>query len=187
MTQCRAKVALTLIICLWGYQVFAQDKFIDKNGIVIFEASEELFEEVKAINTTTTAIFDAQTNEMASLALVRAFQFKNSLMQEHFNESYAESEQFPKAIFRGVLLNFDLDALQPEGENVELEGTIGFHGRKREIKTIVKAQRIDDVLSILGSFTVFPSDFDIKIPRIVRNKIAKEVQVKFDFKLERKL
>ena len=187
MIQCAARVALTLIISLWCCQVFAQDKFVDKNGIVIFEASEELFEEVKAINTTATAVFDAQTNKMASLALVRAFQFKNSLMQEHFNESYAESDQFPKAIFRGALLNFDLAELEPEGENVQLEGIIDFHGRMKEIKTIVKAQRMDDVLSILGSFTVSPLDFDIEIPRIVRNKIAKEVEVKFDFKLERKL
>ncbi|TMU55633.1 YceI family protein [Flagellimonas algicola] len=186
MVQRMAKISLVLILFLWNYQGVAQDQFIDRNGVVIFEASEELFEEVKAINSTATAVYDAETNELASLTLVRAFEFKNSLMQEHFNESYAESDQFPKAIFRGALKNFDLVGLPSAGGEVQLEGTLDFHGKVKKIQTVVNAQLVNDVLSLLGNFTVSPADFDIEIPRIVRNQIAKEVQVKFDFKLKRK-
>jgi len=186
MAQNMAKILFASILFLWSFQGLAQDKFIDRNGVVIFEASEELFEEVKAINSTATAVFDSKTNELASLALVRAFEFKNSLMQEHFNENYAESDQFPKAIFRGILKNLDLAGLPPSGKKVQLEGTIDFHGKVKEIQIMVNAQLVNDVLSLLGNFTVTPADFDIEIPRIVRNQIAKQVEVKFDFKLKKK-
>ncbi|WP_420604064.1 YceI family protein [Flagellimonas sp.] len=179
-------VAGCLVVWLGALQLHAQTKFIDKNGIVIFEASEELFEEVKATNETATVIFDAKNNQIASLVLVQGFQFKNSLMQEHFNENYAESDIYPKAKFTGQLQDFDLERLGADMMHVKLKGTLSFHGRDKEVSTTVQMQRIKDVLQMIGSFTVLPADFDIKIPKIVRNKIAKEVQVKIDFKLSKK-
>jgi hypothetical protein len=38
-------------------------------------------------------------------------------------------------------------------------------------------------MAIKGSFIVLPVDFNIEIPKIVENKIAKKVLVKLDFKL----
>ncbi|HET8735966.1 MAG TPA: hypothetical protein VFM69_05180, partial [Pricia sp.] len=35
-----------------------QDRYLDKKGVIVFEASEELFEEVKAKSESVTAIFD---------------------------------------------------------------------------------------------------------------------------------
>lgn len=179
-------VLVFVLVFLGLMSVNAQEKYIDKNGIIIFEASEKLFEEVKATNETVTTIFDAQTNEIASLALVKAFRFKNALMQEHFNENYAESDSYPKAIFKGKLVNFKLEELQSENSQVDLKGKLSFHGKDKEIETVVTVQRAGDKLAILGDFIVTPADFDIKIPKIVRNKIAKEVQVKIDFKLAKK-
>ena len=38
------------------YKAWAQEKYLDKNGVLIFEASEKVFEEVKAVNKATTVI-----------------------------------------------------------------------------------------------------------------------------------
>lgn len=164
----------------------AQEKFIDKNGVVVFEASEELFEEVKAKNESVTTIFDADTNQIASLALIKGFRFKNSLMQEHFNENYIESDIYPKATFRGELKDFEFDNLNENAKQVEIQGILEVRGKQKEISTQAVIQKIGDVISITGSFIVTPGDFDIHIPKIVRNKIAKEVLVKIDFKLTKK-
>ena len=43
-------------------------------------------------------------NNSAALALVKGFRFKNALMEEHFNENYAESNEYPKAVFKGELV-----------------------------------------------------------------------------------
>ncbi len=166
---------------------WAQDKYLDKNGVLIFEASEKLFEEVKAVHKTTTVIYDTQTNQIASLALIKGFRFKNSLMEEHFNENYIESSKYPKAKFKGSLIDFnpneDLDGRSKE---VTLKGTIEVRGKEKEIETTLTIQKVDDVIAMTGAFEVSPSDFDIEIPKIVRNKIAKVVTVMLDFKLVKK-
>jgi hypothetical protein len=167
--------------------VSAQSKYLDKNGILTFEASEQLFEEVKAVNKTVTAIYDEGTNQIAALALIKGFSFKNSLMEEHFNENYIESNTYPKATFKGILVDFDTaEGLTEENKEVKVKGILEVRGKEKEIKSVVTMRKIDNVISMTGEFKVTPADFDIDIPKIVRNKIAKEVHVKLDFKLTKK-
>jgi hypothetical protein len=42
--------------------------------------------------------------EFASVSVVKNFHFKTKLMEEHFNESYAETAKYPKATFTGKIL-----------------------------------------------------------------------------------
>jgi hypothetical protein len=161
----------------------AQDRYLDKKGVIVFEASEKLFEEVKAKNESVTAILDVTKNEIASLALIRGFRFKNPLMQEHFNENYIESDLYPKAIFKGKIIGLNLADLGSASKEYTIKGELEIRGRKKSIEPLVQIQHIKNVIAIQGSFKVLPQDFDIQIPKIVENKIAKEVWVRFDFKL----
>ena len=81
-----------LFFTLISFFAFSQEKYLTKTGTLVFEASVPSFEEIKATNTNVTAIFNASNGEFATLALVKGFRFKNALMEEHFNESYAESD-----------------------------------------------------------------------------------------------
>ncbi|MEZ4811596.1 MAG: YceI family protein [Allomuricauda sp.] len=161
----------------------AQQRYIDRNGVVVFEASEKLFEPVKAKNESVSVIFDATDNKMASLALMRGFHFQNGLMQEHFNENYVESDLYPKALFKGEILDFDIDGADRTSQPYTIKGVLEIHGVSKEIESTVQIQKIGNILAIQGSFTVIPGEFNIKIPKIVENKIAKTVLVKLDFKL----
>lgn len=179
-----------LTAALWLIVIFfsnlnAQNKYLDKNGVVIFEASEKLFEEVKATNNSVTAIYNEQTKEIASLVLIKGFRFKNSLMEEHFNENYIESHLYPKATFKGVLKNFEGN-LGAETKKITVKGTLMLHGKEKEIETVLKLQKVNNIISITGEFIVSPADFDIEIPKIVENKIAKDVHLTMSFKLVKK-
>lgn len=176
------------LLCLFhgGTKILAQERFIDRNGIVRFEASEKLFEEVKATHTSVTAILDLSTHELAALALVRGFQFKNSLMQEHFNENYIASDIYPKATFQGTLENFDPIDLQKGHKTVEVAGRLEFHGQTKDIRIPLLISRKGNTIALKGKFIVSPEDFAIDIPKIVRNKIAKNVVVQINFKLHKK-
>lgn len=171
-------------ICLLTvFTVHGQDKYLDRKGVIVFEASEKLFEEVKAKNESVSAIFDVTKNEIASLALIRGFRFKNPLMQEHFNENYIESDLYPKAIFRGKISDFDLNDLGSGSKEYTIKGVLEIREQKKSIEPVVQIQLIHGVISLQGSFKVLPQEFDIQIPKIVENKIAKEVMVRFAFKL----
>ncbi len=173
-----------LMINVFVYSLQAQKKYIDKSGYIKFEASEKLFEPVEAVNNAVTAVLNGENGEFASLALVTAFRFKNSLMEEHFNENYIESETYPKAVFKGTLLNFDLSSLSETPKEFEVDGKLELHGKEKQVKTSVSLQVLNGALVMKGDFVVAPSDFDIEIPSIVKSKIAKQVKVAINFNLK---
>lgn len=166
---------------------FAQNKYLTKNGSIGFEASVPSFEEVKASNNTVTAILNAENGEFAALALIKGFRFKNALMEEHFNENYAESDNFPKATFKGKLIKFSIDKLNEEAIVFLTTGELNFHGVKKifaNIKTYIALE--NDNITMYGEFSAKASDFDIDIPKIVSKKIAKDIDVSFKFELKKK-
>ena len=163
---------------------FAQEKYLTKTGELSFEASVPSFEEVAAKNNSVTAILNTENGEIAVLALIKGFRFKNALMEEHFNENYAESTKFPKALFKGQIVNFSLDK---SIKNFKINGELSFHGVTQTIENIpVIINESNGKLMIEGAFEVLASDFKIEIPKIVRNKIAEDVDVSFRFELLKK-
>ena len=175
---------ITLFVFFISIVGFSQVKYLTKSGVLNFEASVETFEEIKASNSNVTAIFNASNGEFAALALVKGFRFKNALMEEHFNESYAESDEFPKAIFKGKLSNFSLETIQ---NTYTINGTLSFHGVSQPVENVsVEVVASKNTFHFKGSFVISPNDFDIEIPNIVRSKIADIVTVVFDFELIKK-
>ncbi len=174
---------IALFICSIS---FGQNKFITKTGTLSFEASVPSFEEVAAKNNSVTAIVNTDNGEIAALALVKAFRFKNALMEEHFNENYAESDTFPKATFKGKLLDFSFEKLN-ETNNFFIEGDLEFHGVTKKFSKIpVTLEYIKDKIILSGNFSARASDFNIEIPKIVQNKVSDEVQIAFSFELLKK-
>lgn len=175
---------ITLFVFFISIVGFSQVKYLTKSGVLNFEASVETFEEIKASNSNVTAIFNASNGEFAALALVKGFRFKNALMEEHFNENYAESDEFPKAIFKGKLTDFSLETIQ---NTYTINGTLSFHGVTQPIENVsVAVIASENAFHFKGSFVITPNDFDIEIPNIVRSKIADNVTVVFDFELIKK-
>ena len=156
-------------------------KLVERNGLISFEASEALFEPVEAKNESVTAVMDSGKGEIASLALIKGFRFPNSLMEEHFNENYIESATYPKATFKGKLIDFNYKNLDAAKQELQLVGTLALHGKSKSLNIPVAIQKTDQGLRMWGTFSVSPADFDIEIPAIVRNKIAREVMVSFEF------
>jgi len=160
---------------------FTQEKYLTKTGMISFEASVPSFEEVAARNNSVTAIINAENGEIAALALVTGFRFKNALMEEHFNENYVESNKYPKANFQGKIQNYSSDI---STGSFKINGDLTFHGVTKTIEGIpVNVSKDGDKIIISGSFKVLASDFNIEIPKIVRNKIADDVDVSFSFEM----
>ena len=175
------------IFILFSLPIFSQTKYLTKTGMVNFEASVPSFEEVAANNNSTTAILNVENGEFAALVLVKGFRFKNALMEEHFNENYAESDKYPKATFEGKIkdLSFiDLKTTTP----LKMTGELFFHGKRKKLEDIPISISIgdNDTINMIGSFKVMASDFGIKIPKIVQNKVSETVKISFNFNLKAK-
>ena len=62
-------------------------------------------EDIKATNKSVAVVLDSKTGELQFSVLIKGFEFKKGLMQEHFNEKYAESHKFPLSEFKGQITN----------------------------------------------------------------------------------
>ena len=175
---------LFLLFTFISFLGFSQEKYLTKSGLLNFEASVPSFEEIKATNTNVTAIFNVGTGQFATLALVRGFRFKNALMEEHFNESYAESDSYPKAIFKGKLIGYTENNTLG---SYPIKGTLSFHGVTKNIQNvIVQIINLENKLTFKGAFELNPKEFDVEIPKIVSSKIADSVTVVFEFNMTKK-
>jgi hypothetical protein len=179
---------ITFLICaIISLSALSQSKYLTKTGSLSFEASVPSFEEVTANNNSVTAILNIENGDFAALALVKAFRFKNALMEEHFNENYAESDSYPKAKFKGKIENFDFDALSEVDSFLHIDGSLEFHGVTKKLDGIPLTIKLDDgKIFLSGRFKVKVSDFNIEIPKIVANKLSDEVSVNLSFELVNK-
>lgn len=175
---------ILLILLLISVSSTAQSKYLTKTGTINFEASVPSFEEVAAKNNSVTAIINTDNGEFAALALVKGFRFKNALMEEHFNENYAESDTFPKAVFKGKINDFNFENVKT---NYTINGELTFHGQTQTLKNIPITVSIQgNSININGEFSAKASDYGIDIPKIVSKKIAEDIDITFFFELLKK-
>jgi hypothetical protein len=156
--------------------VYAQ-KYFTKEGRVSFYSQAPL-EDIEAHNEKATAVLDLENGEMEWALLIKAFTFQKALMQEHFNENYMESSKFPKAIFKGQIVEYEPIAIDKNNHyTFQLKGELTIHGITQPIETAVVFDVKSGKLSGQSQITVKVEDYDIDIPSIVREKIAKEVRI----------
>ena len=165
---------------------FGQSKYMTKSGSMSFEASQPSFEPIEATHSAVSALLNADTGELAVLALVRGFRFPLALMEEHFNENYIDSHQYPKTSFKGSILNFDSNALSNQPRTVQLTGELSMHGVTKLISVSATITKSDEQITLTSSFSVKTSDFGIKIPSLVRKQIDENVKVEVSLPLQRK-
>ena len=95
-----------------------------------------------------------------------SFEFTNKLMQKHFNDSYLETDKYPESIFRGKIQ-----------ENIAT-GTLSMHGITNDISIPLSITYKEDSIIIDTEFKVILNDYKIKIPRLLFQNIAEEIEIK---------
>ena len=169
---------LSLVLAL-GFSLAgqAQSRFMTREGVTSFSASSML-EDIESRSEQTAAVLDLQTQQLAFTVPVKSFQFKRTLMQEHFNENYMETERYPKATFTGKLVALDEAALRGGGrQKVVAEGDLTIHGVTKRVQVPGTLELQNGRLLVQAAFSVAPADYQIEIPLLVRNHVAKVVAV----------
>lgn len=151
--------------------------FFTKNGLISFFSSAPV-ENIKADNNQVISIINTTTGDIQFSLLINAFRFKKNLMEEHFNENYMESKKYPKAGFKGKIVdlskvNFKADGTYP----VTISGDLTIHGITNKITSTGTISVKAGIISTSSKFWVKLADYKIEIPKIVKDNIAKVVEV----------
>ncbi len=165
--------------------VFYGQKYSTRTAALKFEASVPSFEEVAAENKSVSAVLNGASGDIAVLALMKGFRFKVALMEEHFNESYAETDKHPKATFKGKIENFDINKLSATPKTFTITGELTLHGKTKQITDTAMVSKSGDTITVTGEFNVKPADFDIEVPNVVRKKVAETVAVTYNLSLSK--
>ncbi|MEX2512196.1 MAG: YceI family protein [Cyclobacteriaceae bacterium] len=139
-------------------------------------------EDIKADNHAVTGLFNAQTGSLAFLVPIQAFRFPKSLMQEHFNEKFMESQKYPEATFEGKLTRFDPS--KSGVQNAVAEGNLMIHGITNKTRISGNIIFKGDQIIMEAVFPVKLEDHEIQIPQILFYNIAEEVEVTANFVFE---
>lgn len=110
--------------------------------------------------------------------------FNSPLQQEHFNENYMESRQFPEAAFSGKIME-SVSFTVPGTYTARAKGRLTVHGFSAERLIPVTIEVKDPQrCRVTADFTVPLADHNIKVPRVVYEKLASEIKVHVDATLE---
>lgn len=109
----------------------AQKIFATRNGRISFSAPSDA--DVKAVNNEVTSRM-ADNGQVTFSLLVKGFKFKLAEMQEHFNDQYLESNKFPRADFKGNIVNLaDVNFNKDGSYKVSVKGDLTLHGVTKSI------------------------------------------------------
>ena len=169
-------LTIAVLLFLFTFQSKAQ-RLITKTGTVTFFSDGPL-EKIEAVNNGVNSALDTQSGVFVFKVLMKSFVFKKALMQEHFNENYIESDQYPLATFKGKVNNInDIDFTKPGNYNANVKGYLTIHGQTNSVVTTgIFTVSEHDVIG-KSSFTIMLDDYNIKIPGIVKGKIAEEILI----------
>lgn len=159
--------------------------YYTSSGVVSFrsEAQQEI---IRASSSRLIGIIDPKNRSFIFKVLVRTFHgFNSALQQEHFNEKYMESEEFPEAAFNGKIIE-DMDLSIPGIYEVRAKGKLTVHGIEKERIIRCKAEVTGETIKVISEFSVVLSDHNIKVPRVVHEKIAREIAVSVSFVMTKK-
>ena len=139
--------------------------------------SEAPIEDISAVNNKVSAVYDDETKQLVFQLNISDFIFPKPLMQEHFNESYLESDKFPKALFSGII----------EGKNKSIvaTGTLKIHGESNKVEVTGSLEKTKNNVIINATFVIELTDYKIKIPKVVMYNIAEEIEVTVNAELKK--
>lgn len=123
------KYFLVILLFLVKFGRPDPDIYLSKNVRVTLY-SHALIEDIKAETSSGISVYNATTGELDFSVNIASLHFEKAFMQQHFNSDYMESDRYPKAIFKGKLLEH-IDLTKDGTYHVNAAGEFTVHGVAR--------------------------------------------------------
>ena len=168
---------ITILIAFTAFAISlnAQQIYSTKAGKISFFSSAPL-EDIEARTTEVESKF-ASNGQIAFTLLMKGFEFENQEMEDHFNEEYLESTKYPKANFKGNIINISEINLSKDGVYpAKVKGSLTIHGVTKEIAS-------NGTIEVRGPKVIAKSKFDIALRdyniggALIGKKIASTIAV----------
>jgi hypothetical protein len=152
-----------------------QDIYVCKNAKISLFSSAPI-EDIKAVSSSGASVYNSGTGELEFSIAIRSFQFDKSLMQDHFNSEYMESDKYPRATFKGKITEH-IDVTKDGTFPINVTGDLTVHGVTKP-RTVAGTLTVKSgVITMASEFMVKCADHHIDIPQIVFHNIAESIKM----------
>jgi polyisoprenoid-binding protein YceI len=166
---------MILLAVLISLNVAGQTLFACKNAHVSLFSTAPI-EDIAAKTSSGNSVYNATTGDLMFSVPINTFKFPKSLMQEHFNSDYLESDKYPRATFKGKVK--ETPDLSKNGTYpITVTGELDVHNVKQN-RTIPGNLTVNNgVITMTAEFMVKSVDHHIDIPRLVFHNIAEKIKM----------
>jgi hypothetical protein len=168
-------IAIILLAWMSITNQAGQDLYACKNATITLY-SEAPIENISATSSSGTSVFNAATGDLQFRVSINTFKFPKSLMQEHFNSDYMESDKYPAATFKGKIQEH-IDVTKNGTFPVTAIGDLNVHGISQNRTVPGKISINNGVITMTSEFMVKCADHHIDIPKIVFHNIAESIKM----------
>jgi hypothetical protein len=175
------KRLLPFLLVVLSLQLAGQDREllkVDRSKVVFI--SDAPLEYITATNSHASGLIDPKEKTFAiQIPIVEFKGFNSPLQREHFNENYMLSGKFPNARFTGRIIE-TVDLSTPGEHQVRAKGEFTLKGVTKERIIPCKVIVTNEGIRVVTNFDVLLDDHQIRVPRVVQQKISSVVKVECD-------
>ena len=178
------RILTIILLFLSAGSTAAQHIYTSRNATISFFSYAPV-EDIKAKSEAGIAAIDINSRSIYFKVPVRSFKFRKSMMEEHFNEKYLESDKYPNAEFKGKIVE-DIDLSKEGSYAVTVQGELEIHNVTKKYTTRATLKVAGGKIYASSTFNVRLVDHQVKIPTIVTMNIAETLEVKVEVVLTKK-
>jgi hypothetical protein len=180
------KRSFLLIAFLVLNHLLHAQQYFTKNGRITF-FSKTLVENIEAENNQVISVIDFKTGSIQFSLLNNAFHFPKAKMEEDFNDDYIESAKYTKTAFKGTIADIAKISFDKAGTyDVQVTGDLNMHGVTKKISAPSTITVKDGKVSGRSTFKLNVSDYNIRIPAVVSNKVSNNIEITVSCNYEKK-
>ena len=189
-------ISLTLVGIFFGttvlsgqqaYQVALESdrlvRFTSRTAIDEFEGTTERLDGLVLLNTEElTDRTGGAESEIYFEVDLASLDTGIGMRDRQMRNSYLEVDRYPYAAFGGTIEQ--VVSLPGEMFQVTTQGILGIHGIEQERALTCNLATVNEGYRVNCSFSVFLSDHDIEIPKLMFLKLNNEIRMALNFILE---
>ena len=189
-------ISLTLVGIFFGttvlsgqqaYQVALESdrlvRFTSSTAIDEFEGTTERLDGLVLLNTEElTDRTGGAESEIYFEVDLASLDTGIGMRDRQMRDSYLEVDRYPYAAFGGTIEQ--VTSLPGEIFQVTTQGILGIHGIEQERALTCNLATVNEGYRVNCSFSVFLSDHDIEIPKLMFLKLNNEIRMELNFILE---
>ena len=148
---------------------------IDNSTSSISYSGKHFLHSWDAKNENISGLIELKENQISKIgviAKVADFKSGNSSLDSN-SFRVLDALKIPNIIFRSTDIVETLDT-------ISVYGTISFHGIEKAINVTLNKSNDNDIVSLNGKFIIKLSDFNVKRPSLLLQKINDEIEVQIN-------